>query len=227
MRMLQHSGKEDMVEPDCENNVNIVIENILATTVTEDLVQKKSGDDRTEPRIVDVGIVQGKQNEVAVQEGRNMDGEVVDQCNVVALEAIPVQTNDAGPSTSISSPALPDFEKLLQSIPNSDGLKQLLDVSVNWAGLCAKKHGGEVPSADGDDQKAEFSVKAQEMYEVLRVTTNLKGRAGVLAAMALDLLNMAHTFAAVIPSVLEAATGFEKFASLIMSLLEERVKQME
>ena len=65
------------------------------------------------------------------------------------------------------------------------------------------------------------------MYEVLRVATNLKGGAGVLASMALDLLDMAHTFAAVIPSVLEAATGFEKFASPIMSLLEERVKQME
>ena len=183
--MLQHSGKEDMVEPDCENNVDIVIENILATTVTEDLVQEKSEDDRTEPRIVDVGIVQGKQKEVAVQEGKNTDGEVADQCNVVALEAIPVQTKDAGPSTSISSPALPNFEKLLRFIPNSDGLKQLLDVSVNWAGLCANKHAGEVPSADGDNQKAEFSVNAQEMYEVLRVATNLKGGAGVLAAMAL------------------------------------------
>ena len=59
------------------------------------------------------------------------------------------------------------------------------------------------------------------------MATNLKGGAGVLAAMASDLLDMAHTFAAVIPSVLEAATGFEKFASPIMSLLEERVKQME
>ena len=92
---------------------------------------------------------------------------------------------------------------------------------VSWAGLCAKKHGGEVPSADGDDQKA----KAQEMYEVLRVATNLKGGAGVLAAMAPDLLEMAHTFASVIPRVLEAAMGFEKFASPILSLLEERVKQ--
>ena len=100
-------------------------------------------------------------------------------------------------------------------------------MSINWAGLCAKKHGGEVPSADGDDQKAEFSAKAQEMYEVLRVATNLKGGAGVLAAMAPDILDMALTFAAVIPSVLEAATGFEKFASPIMSLLEERVKQMK
>ena len=79
------------------------------------------------------------------------------------------------PSTSISSRALPDFEKLLRSILNSDGLKQLLDVSVNWAGLCAKKHGGEVASTDGDYQNAEFSVKVQEMYEVLRVETNLKG----------------------------------------------------
>ena len=156
-----------------------------------------------------------------------MDGKVANVYNVVALEAIPLETNDAGPSTSISSPALPDFEKLLRSIPNSDGLKQLLHVSVNWAGLCAKKHGGEVPSAHGDDQKAEFSVKAQEMYEVLRVATNLKGGAGVLAAMAPDLLDMAHTFASVIPSVLEAPTGFEKFASPIMSLLEERVKQLE
>ena len=174
---------------------------------------------------MDVGIVQGEQKEVAVQEGRNMDGKVADVCNVVALEAIPLQTNDAGPSTSISSPALPDFEKLLRSIPNSDGLKQLLDVSVNWARLCAKKHGGEVPSVDGDDQKAEFSAKAQEMYKVLRVATNLKGGAGILAAMAPDLLEMAHTFVSVIPSVLEAATGFEKFASSILSLLEERVKQ--
>ena len=40
-----------------------------------------------------------------------MDGKVADVCNVVALEAIPLQTNDAGPSTSISSPVLPDFEK--------------------------------------------------------------------------------------------------------------------
>ena len=156
-----------------------------------------------------------------------MDGKVGDVCNVVALEAIPLQTNDAGPNTSISSPVLPDFEKLLRSIPNSDGLKQLLDVSVNWTRLCAKKHGGEVPSADGDDQKAEFSAKVQEMYEVLRVATNLKGEARVLAAMAPDLLDMAHTFAAVIPSVLEATTGFEKFASPIISLLEERVKQLE
>ena len=116
---------------------------------------------------------------------------------------------------------------MLRSIPNSDGLKQLLDVSVNWTRLCAKKHGGEVASADGDDQKAEFFAKAQEMYEVLRVATNLKGGAGVLAAMAPDLLEMAHTFASVIPSVLEAATGFEKFASPILSLLEERVKQQE
>ena len=167
MHMLQHFGKEGIVEPECENNVDTVIENILATTVTEDLVQEKSRDDHTEPRIVDVGIVQGKQKKVAVQEGRNMDGEVVDVCNIVALEAIPIQTSDAGPSTFISSPALPDFKKLLQPIPNSDGLKQLLDVSVNWAGLCAKKHGGEVPSADGDEQKAEFSAKAQKMYEVL------------------------------------------------------------
>ena len=100
-------------------------------------------------------------------------------------------------------------------------------MSVNGAGLCTKKHGGEILSADGDDQKVEFSAKAQEMYEVLRVATNLKGGAGVLAAMALDLLDMAHTFASVIPSVLEAATGFEKFASPILSLLEERVKQQE
>ena len=42
-----------------------------------------------------------------------MDGKVADVCNVAALEAIPVQTNDAGPNTSISSPALPDFEKML------------------------------------------------------------------------------------------------------------------
>ena len=154
-----------------------------------------------------------------------MDGKVADVCNVVTLEAIPLQTNDAGPSTSISSPTLPDFEKLLRSIPNSDGLKQLLDVSVDWAGLCAKTHGGEVPSADGDHQKAEFSAKTQKMYNVLRVATNLKGGAGVLAAMAPNLLEMAHTFASVIPSVLEAATGFEKFASPILSLLEERVKQ--
>ena len=100
-------------------------------------------------------------------------------------------------------------------------------MSVNWARLCAKKHGREVPSVDGDDQKAKFSAKAQEMYEVLRVATNLKGGAGVLAAMAPDLLDMAHTFAAVIPSVLEAAKGFKKFVSPIVSLLEERVKQME
>ena len=40
-----------------------------------------------------------------------MDGKVADVCNVVALEAIPLETNDAGPSTSISSPTLPDFEK--------------------------------------------------------------------------------------------------------------------
>ena len=100
-------------------------------------------------------------------------------------------------------------------------------MSVNWVGLCANKHGGEVASADGDDQKAEFSAKAQEMYEVLRVATDLKGGAGGLAAMAPDLLEMAHTFASMISSVLESATGFEKFASPIMSLLEERVKQLE
>ena len=100
-------------------------------------------------------------------------------------------------------------------------------MSVNWVGLCAKKHGGEVASADGDDQKVEFSAKAQEMYEVLRVATNLKDGVGVLAAMASDLLEMAHTFASVIPSVLEAATGFEKFASPILLVLEERVKQQE
>ena len=45
--------------------------------------------------------------------------------------------------------------------------------------------------------------------------------------MAPDLLEMAHTCASVIPSVLEAAMGFEKFASPILSLLEERVKQQE
>ena len=72
-----------------------------------------------------------------------------------------------------------------------------------------------------------FSAKVQEMYEVLQVATNLKGGAGVLAAMARDLLEMAHTFASVIPSVVEAATGFEKFASPILSLLEERMKQQE
>ena len=154
-----------------------------------------------------------------------MDRKVADVCNIVALEAIPLETNDAGPSTSISSPALPDFEKMLRMILNSDGLKQLLDVSVNWVGLCAKKHGGEVASADGDNQKAKFSVKVQEMYEVLRVATNLKGGAGVLAAMDPDLLEIAYMFVSVIPSVLEAATGFEKFASPILSLLEERVKQ--
>ena len=57
MHTLQHSRKEDVVEPECENNVDIVIENILATTVAEDLVQEKSRDDHTEPRIVDVEIV--------------------------------------------------------------------------------------------------------------------------------------------------------------------------
>ena len=111
MHTLQHSRKEGTIEPECENNVDTVIDNILATTVAEDLVQEKSRDDHTEPHIVDVGIVQGEQKEVAVQEGRNMDGKVAYVCNVVALEAIPLQTNDAGPSTSISSPALPDFEK--------------------------------------------------------------------------------------------------------------------
>ena len=38
MHMLQHSGKEGIVEPECENNVDTVIENIFATIVTEDLV---------------------------------------------------------------------------------------------------------------------------------------------------------------------------------------------
>ena len=76
-------------------------------------------------------------------------------------------------------------------------------------------------------RRAGFSTKVQEMYKVLRVATNLKGGVGVLAVMAPNLLEMAHTFASVIPSVLEAATGFEKFASPILSLLEERVKQQK
>ena len=113
MHTLQHSRKEDTVEPECENNVDTIIENILATTVAEDLVQEKSRDDHIEPHIIDIGIIQGEQKEVAIQEGRNMDGKVADVCNVVALEAIPLQTNDAESNTSISSPALPDFEKLL------------------------------------------------------------------------------------------------------------------
>ena len=71
--------------------MDTVIKNILATIVAEDLVQEKSRDDHAEPRIVDVGIVQGEQKEVAVQEGRNMDGKVADVCNVVALEAIPLK----------------------------------------------------------------------------------------------------------------------------------------
>ena len=75
--------------------------------------------------------------------------------------------------------------------------------------------------------KGRVLYEAQEMYEVLQVATHLKGGAGVLAAMAPDLLDMAHTFASVIPSVLEAAMGFGKFASPIMSLLEERVKELE
>ena len=123
MHALQHSWKEGIVEPECENNVDTVIENILATTVTRDLVQEKTRDDHTEPHIVDVEIVQSKQKEVAEQEGRNMDGKVADVCNVVALEAIPLETNDAGPSTSILSLVLPDFEKMLRTIPNNDGLK--------------------------------------------------------------------------------------------------------
>ena len=73
MDMLQHSRKEGIVERQCENNVDIVIENVLLTTVTEDLVQEKSRDDHTEPCIMDVRIVQGEQKEVVVQEGRNMD----------------------------------------------------------------------------------------------------------------------------------------------------------
>ena len=96
MHTLQHSRKEGIVEPECENNVDTVIENILTTTVAEDLVQKKTRDDHIEPHIVDVGIVQGEQKEVAEQEGGNMDGKVADVCNVVALEAIPLQTSDAG-----------------------------------------------------------------------------------------------------------------------------------
>ena len=67
---LQHSRKEGIVEPECENNVDTVIENILTTTIAKDLVQEKTRDDHTEPRIVDVGIVQGEQKEVAEQEGR-------------------------------------------------------------------------------------------------------------------------------------------------------------
>ena len=38
MHTLQHSQKKGTVEPECENNVDTVIENILATTIAEDLV---------------------------------------------------------------------------------------------------------------------------------------------------------------------------------------------
>ena len=93
--------------------------------------------------------------------------------------------------------------------------------------MCTQKHARAIPGTDVEEPDAHCSRKLHETYEITRVATNLKGGAEVLAAVAPDLLEMAHAFAYLIPSVLEAASGFETFASPVMSLLKENIKIYE
>ena len=51
----------------------------------------------------------------------------------------------------------------------------------------------------------------QEIYNVLRVASSLKDVVEILATMALNLLQMAQTFAIVTPSVLRVSLRFDKF----------------
>ena len=129
---LEQSVKEVIVQPECGNNVDAVVDNILATTIPKDLLHEKTTEVLVQSRIQDTATVEGEDNSIGQRQEINMDGNNAVASKVVTSEGISTRTEDAGPSTSIPSPTFYDFEEMLRRIPNSDGLKELLALSVQW-----------------------------------------------------------------------------------------------
>ena len=137
-------------------------------------------------------------------------------------------SKDTGPSslalvevhTSPDSPkdldhSISDIMEMLKSMPNNESLKDLLDFSTKWTEGCSEKWLGGLDNTTEGGVPGETSERVQEISNVLNIARSLKDGASVLAAMALDLLNMAHGFASLTPSMLHGALGFETLVSSI------------
>ena len=79
---------------------------------------------------------------------------------------------------------------LLQTMPNKEALKVLLDFSNKWTEGCREKWGGGLDATNEAGEVVEVSKKVEESYNVLQVAWSLKDEASVLAIMVPNVLQM-------------------------------------
>ena len=200
-----------------ETNVPIIPNMVLGNTV-------KSSNDTKGKEVVD--------------EGREkVDNERFPHTKAAEIGCSNPCSEDSGPSSLAlaefrTSPQCPknldqsisDIMKMLKSMPNNESLKDLLDFSTKWTEVCSEKWHGGLDNTTESGVAGETSERVQEIYNVLNIAHSLKDGASVLAAMAPDLLKMAHGFASLTPSMLHGALGFETLVSSIKPLLDDRLQ---
>jgi len=236
MPEVQHSVQEVVIVPESEKHLDIVVDNILSTTIAQDSLDERTTKDPVQSEIQNIEMGGGEDDGNVERVPENTDREKTVVSKVQALEGLSPETKDAGPSTSTRKTLEPNFndpmitmgtisgiEEMLRTMPNNDKLKELLNFSVKWAELCLCTNDGGVAKANKVELTPKDSEAMQEIMGVLRVARNLKNGAEILATMAPSLLEMAHAFATLTPSVLEAALNFETLTSCIGPMLEERV----
>jgi RING-H2 zinc finger domain len=235
----KYSVEEVTVVPESGQNLDKVVDNILSTTFARDSLDEKTTKDPVPLDIPNTEVRGGEDNDTSQQGRENMGCVATIVPEILALEHITPETKDTGPSTSMpptlehdsnhsmtTMGIISSVEEMLRTMPNKDGLKELLDFSVKWAQWYADNNEGGVARPNEEELTPGVDESIKKIQAVLKVAHNLKSGAEVFAAMTPDFLEMANVFAKVTPSVVEAALGFDDLATCIKPLLEERVENL-
>jgi hypothetical protein len=108
-----------------------------------------------------------------------------------------------------------DIMEMLRSMPNSETLKELLEMSTQFIQLCREQ---------GERRGASPFAKGLLPEDFLRVPKSRKGGQREVIEYAYSLKSIAQFLATTTPSLLEVAMGFDKLVGFINRLLYKMTK---
>ena len=235
MPKVQRSVEEIAVELKCEKTLDDVVDNILSTTNPNDTLDERTIEGPVQSDIPGLAPVGDEDNDNAEPRGKKIDTDTTDVPKVQTLEDKIPLTTDAGPSTSthrtlepnpndpiLSKNILSGIEEILRNMPDDEKLKRLLETSVKWTELCVQKNGFEFR----DEERSDLD-QAAHVREVMIRSRDLMDGAEILFEMAPSLLDMAHAFANIAPSVLQGAIGVHKLSACIMPMFEDMIELLK
>ena len=112
--------------PKSEKHLDIVVDNILSTTIAQDSLDERTTKDPVQLEIKNIEMGGGEDNGNVEQVPEKMDGQKTVVSKVQTLEVILPKTKDAGPSTSTQKTLEPDSNYPMITMGTISSIEEML-----------------------------------------------------------------------------------------------------